>query len=90
MDSHGPAAEPLSYPRAPARSVLTPGVRLTESTTKTPAESMLLALPQQLCRGNIRNVYWKAWTRELIHGSKSMKSTDVSTNVVGNWLISGW
>lgn len=45
MDPHGLAAEPLSYPRAPARSVLTPGVRLTESTIKAPAESVLLTLP---------------------------------------------
>lgn len=56
MESHGPAAEALSYPRVPARSVLTPGVRLTESPAKAPAESELMALPQRH-RGNIRNIY---------------------------------
>lgn len=78
MDSHGPAAEALSYPSAPARFVLTPGVRLTESGAKAPAESELLALLQQLCRANIRNIYWKDWARERIHKNNFMKHTDPS------------
>lgn len=85
MDSRGPAAEPLSYPSVPGRSVLTPGVRLTESAAKAPAESVLLALPQQLCRGNIRNTSWKDLER---HSNKSMKTPDTSNNGTGKWLMS--
>lgn len=85
MECRGPAAEALSYPGVPGRPVLPAGVRLTESGAKAPAESVLLALLQQICRGNIRNVYSKDWTRELIHSNKSMKTP--LTSVMANWLM---
>lgn len=56
MDSHGPAADPLSYPSVAARPLLTTGVRRSESAAEAPAESLLSALLQHLCRGHEKHL----------------------------------